>query len=283
MAGLQKSIEGEVKLANTPIHKIPLKRKAFLLGMVLTEQPATANLTVEELVAMGRYPYTGFMGRLAKQDIEKTEEAIGLTQLTYLRKKKIWQLSDGERQKTMIARALAQDTPLILLDEPTAHLDLNNRVELMYLLKELSHQLNKAVLLSTHDLDIALQCADNFWLMQPCKKIVFGTPEDLVLKEEFENTFNGNKFRFESETGTFKLIDKGNIPIQLNGEGIPYYWTKHALERNGYFVTQENCTCLIEIIIQSTSKILWKLHCSHKKDKTYHSIGELLNNLLENK
>lgn len=276
LAGLQKSLEGEVKLADIPINKIPLKRKAFLLGMVLTERPATANLTVEELVAMGRYPYTGFMGRLSEEDIEKTEEAINLTQLSYLRKKKIWQLSDGERQKAMIARALAQDTPLIILDEPTAHLDLNNRVELMYLLKELSHQLNKAVLLSTHDLDIALQCADKFWLMQPCKKIVDGIPEDLVLKGEFENTFNGKKFKFEPETGSFKLIDNGNMPIQLKGNGISYYWTKHALERNGYKISDENCTCLIEIINQSSSKTQWKLHGHSQHDKTFNTIEEVL-------
>ncbi|MEM1136017.1 MAG: ABC transporter ATP-binding protein [Bacteroidota bacterium] len=200
LAGLQKSITGKVILENKEIQHINLKEKSFLLSMVLTEQPVTTNMSVKELVSMGRYPYTSWMGKFSEEDTKKTTEAIQLTQLDYLHERKIWQLSDGERQKAMIARALAQDTPLIMLDEPTAHLDLNNRIELLYLLRGLSRELNKAILLSTHDLDIALQCADQLWLMQPCEKVITGTPEDLVLQGEFEKVFHGEKFQFEAES-----------------------------------------------------------------------------------
>ena len=276
LAGLQKSIEGRVLLQNQPVENIGLKKKAFLLSMVLTEQPTTANLTVQELVAMGRYPYTGVMGRLGQEDMEKTEAAILHTQLEYLRHKKIWQLSDGERQKAMVARALAQDTPLIMLDEPTAHLDLNNRVELMYLLKDLSHRLNKAVLLSTHDLDIALQCADIFWLMQPCEKILSGTPEDLVLQGEFEKTFKGNRYKFEKSTGTFKVLEEGGKKVSLEGEGIAYFWTKHALERNGFLISETQEKHHISTMPSHLGKTAWKLQLENKDCIEVSTIEALL-------
>ena len=279
LAGLQKSIEGQVLLQQQPIENISLKKKAFLLSMVLTEQPATANLSVQDLVAMGRYPYTGLMGRLSKEDMKKTEAAILHTQLEYLRNKKIWQLSDAERQKAMVARALAQDTPLIMLDEPTAHLDLNNRVELMYLLKDLSHRLNKAVLLSTHDLDIALQCADVFWLMQPCEKILSGTPEDLVLQGEFEKTFRGNRYKFEKSTGTFKVLEEGGKKVSLEGEGIAYFWTKHALERNGFLISDAREKYHICIKSNHLGNTAWKLETDHRETAEKPSIEALLRDL----
>ena len=280
LAGLQKCLEGSVELEGRTINKISLKEKSFLLSMVLTEQPATANISLEELVGMGRYPYTGMMGRFTEQDHEKIEEAIEVTQLQYLRKRKLWQLSDGERQKAMIARALAQDTPLVMLDEPTAHLDLNNRIELMYLLRKLSHELNKAILLSTHDLDIALQCADEFWLMQPCEKIVTGVPEDLVLKGEFEKTFFGEKFSFEQETGAFKINEGVNKKIKLLGEGIPYFWTKHAMRRNNYDIENEKCEIEVIIKIVNGNNVEWQVNKNGKKIYQCDSIELLIDNLL---
>lgn len=278
LAGLQNSITGKVMLNDTNIHQIDLKQKSFLLSMVLTEQPATTNITLQELVGMGRYPYTGWMGKFSKEDLDKIDEAIEVTNLKYLRERKLWQLSDGERQKAMIARALAQDTPLVMLDEPTAHLDVNNRVELMYLLRKLSHELNKSILLSTHDLDIALQCADEFWLMQPCQKIVSGSPEDLVLRGEFENTFFGDKFKFEPQNGTFRIKEEKKNKIQLLGNGLHYFWTKHALERNGFEIIDDSTHSELLIKIEEDN-IYWNLFENQRLIAKNTSIEGLINSL----
>src|SRR5690606_17243553 len=145
-----------------------------------TEKLDVGNLTVHEVVALGRTPYTGWLGKLSRSDHQKIHWAIEATDLDEVRHKRIHHLSDGERQKVMLARALAQDTQIILLDEPTAHLDLPSRVEMMHLLHSLARKTQKAVLLSTHELDLALQAADQLWLMRRDGKLTSGMPEDMV-------------------------------------------------------------------------------------------------------
>jgi iron complex transport system ATP-binding protein len=144
------------------------------------------------------------------------------------------ELSDGEKQRVMIAKALAQDTPLIMLDEPTAHLDLPNRVEIMNILKQLAKDTHKAILLSTHELDLALQTADTIWLMNRNSKLLSGSPEDLVLSGAFEKVFAANSFDFDKHTGAFTVRHEIKDVVTLNGHGIQYLWTKKALQREGY-------------------------------------------------
>ena len=166
MAAFQPPLKGEVYVDGKSIGEYSPKELSERIGVVLTEKTALADLTVEEVVGLGRVPYTNFWGSLTKHDQEVVDEAIALVGLETLRHRKIHQVSDGERQKTMIAKALAQQTPLIFLDEPTAFLDYPSKIAMMQLLRRLSLEQGKLIVLSTHDLEIAFQTADRLWLLQ---------------------------------------------------------------------------------------------------------------------
>lgn len=213
-------------------------------------------MTIEELVTFGRYPYLDWNIHLEKHDTEMITYAMYQVNISHLRGKRLYQLSDGQLQLAMIARALAQDTPLIVLDEPTAHLDLNNRVEIMKLLKHLSHNLNKAILLATHDLDLALQTADRIWLTGNDKNIIDGIPEDLVLDGSFDAIF---QFKgFDLKTGKVLHEISRESTIFLEGTGYSFLWTKNALERNGFAVNTDHQGLRIEVF-QTNSRTHWVL------------------------
>ncbi len=166
MAAFQPPLRGEVCIEGKPIGEYSSKELSERIGVVLTEKNMPADLTIEEVVGLGRSPYTNFWGSLSKEDCRIVDEAISLVGVESLRHRKIYQVSDGERQKTMIAKALAQQTPIIFLDEPTAFLDYPSKIAMMQLLRRLAHEQQKLVVLSTHDLEIAFQTADVIWLLQ---------------------------------------------------------------------------------------------------------------------
>ncbi|MEQ8423636.1 MAG: ABC transporter ATP-binding protein, partial [Cyclobacteriaceae bacterium] len=223
LAGTQKPLSGEV-------HGVSNKN----VGVVLTDKVNAGMMTVKDLISYGRYPYLSWSLNMTDADLTKMEEAIHHVRIGDLLERPLYELSDGQLQMVMIARALAQDTPVLLLDEPTAHLDLNNRVEIMNLLRRLAKESNKAILVSTHELDLALQTADLVWLATAQKSIRTGIPEDLVLDGTFDEVFQFKGFDLKS--GKVKQEAYRNIGVQLKGEGPTYLWTKNALERNGYRV-----------------------------------------------
>jgi iron complex transport system ATP-binding protein len=240
LAGLQPALKGEVQIDQHLLSTLKPADLAQKLSLVLTERVEAGNLTAQEVIELGRTPYTGWLGKLSESDHEKIHQAIQSADVVPLLSQRMHQLSDGERQKIMLARALAQDTELILLDEPTAHLDLPNRVEMMRLLHTLARKTNKAILLSTHELDLALQAADNLWLMQPDGELVTGVPEDLVLNGAFESAFAKTGFFFDNATGTFTIHhDPGSINIGLSGDPKMVFWTKRALQREGFRSNQQ--------------------------------------------
>jgi iron complex transport system ATP-binding protein len=260
LAGLQKPIDSK-----SSINLEPKK-----ISIVLTDRINTINMTVAELVTLGRYPYLDWNIKLNKDDLSIIENAIDATHIRHIADKKLYELSDGQLQMTMIARALAQDTPVILLDEPTAHLDLNNRVEIMNLLRKLSRTAGKAILVATHELDLALQTADLIWLAGTDKKLITGIPEDLVLNGSFDDTF---QFKgFDLKTGKVFHESYQNKSVQLIGEGYEYLWTKNALERNGYSISDpaEN----IIHVRSNQNKITWDLAGSQ-----FNSLQEVLQKL----
>lgn len=208
------------------------------ISVVLTDRISAVNMTVEELVALGRYPYLDWNIKLSDEDISIIENAIRDTHIQNIRDKKLYELSDGQLQLAMIARALAQDTSTILLDEPTAHLDLNNRVEIMNLLRKLARTSNKAILVATHELDLALQTADLIWLAGKDNKLITGIPEDLVLNGSFDEIF---QFKgFDLKTGKVSHEAWRKKSVNLIGEGYEYLWTKNALERSGFSVSDSS-------------------------------------------
>ncbi|MDR6809565.1 iron complex transport system ATP-binding protein [Dyadobacter sp. BE34] len=249
LSGLQPALTGEITIDNRPLHALKPAELAQKLSLVLTDRIDAGNLTAREVVALGRTPYTGWLGTLTKDDHSQIAQSIEQTGIAPLLDRHMHQLSDGERQKVMLARALAQDTPLILLDEPTAHLDLPNRVEMMRLLHTLARNMHKAILLSTHELDLALQTADELWLMHPDGKILAGPPEDLVLSGAFEATFARNGFSFDRTTGTFIIHQPvDNAQIYLEGAEKPLFWVRRALQREGLGVSNHrNAPCLVSV------------------------------------
>ena len=184
LSGFLPPLSGEISILGKPLSVYKEKELATVIGVVLTERTNLQNMTVEELVGMGRSPYTGFWGRLSAEDRAKVGEALELVGISALRGRMVQTLSDGERQKVMIAKALAQETPIIFLDEPTAFLDYPSKVEILRLLGRLSRDFGKTIFLSTHDLELALRVADRVWLMRRQGGVQTGLPAQLIVDPE---------------------------------------------------------------------------------------------------
>ncbi|WP_229215876.1 ABC transporter ATP-binding protein [Dyadobacter frigoris] len=279
LSGLQPTLSGNITIDNKSLANLKPVDLAQKLSLVLTERIDAGNLTVRELVALGRTPYTGWLGSLSEIDKEKIGWSMDATDTKRYADRRMNELSDGERQKVMLARALAQDTKLILLDEPTAHLDLPNRVEMMRLLHNLARQTNKAILLSTHELDLALQAADKLWLMHPGGKLVSGVPEDLVLNGSFEAAFIKNGFHFDRNTGTFTIHkEASSTPIYLSGKNNLVFWTKRALQREDFVVSADRDLPHKIEITENAENPVW-VFTNGLTTKKYQNISELLADL----
>jgi iron complex transport system ATP-binding protein len=204
ITGIQKPISGTISLNNKNIQELNALDLAQNLSVVLTEKLPPSNLTVWELIALGRQPYTNWIGKLTDNDIFKINEAIELTQIGHLTSKKHYEISDGQLQIVLIARALAQDTPLIVLDEPTTHLDLLHKVALLKLLKKLTQETEKCILFSTHDIDMAIQLSDEMIIMTP-ENTVQDQPCNFIMKGSFNTLFKDEHILFDSEKGKFVI------------------------------------------------------------------------------
>jgi iron complex transport system ATP-binding protein len=204
ITGIQQPLSGNVFLNDKNITTYKPLELAKNLSLVLTEKLPPSNLSVFELVALGRQPYTNWIGTLTETDIEKIQEAMQLTQIEHLAAKKHYEISDGQLQKVLIARALAQDTPLIILDEPTTHLDLLHKVSLFKLLKKLTQETQKCILFSTHDIDLAIQLSDEMIIMTP-ELVVQDEPCNLISKGSFANLFKDEHIIFDAEKGKFMI------------------------------------------------------------------------------
>lgn len=202
LTGIQKPLSGNVYLNERNISDYQPLELAQNLSLVLTEKLPQSNLSVFELVALGRQPYTNWVDKLSGEDVLKVHEAMSLTQIEHLASKKHFQISDGQLQKVLIARALAQDTPLIILDEPTTHLDLLHKVSLFKLLKKLTQETQKSILFSTHDIDLAIQLSDEMIMMTP-ENIVQDQPCNLISNGGFSNLFKDEHIIFDAEKGKF--------------------------------------------------------------------------------
>jgi len=180
LSKFQPRIAGQILLLGHDIDSLTNQELSRTIGVVLTERPNIDNMTARQLVAMGRAPYTGFWGTLDQEDQCQVDEAMQLIGIENLSQRLINTLSDGERQKVMMAKVLAQQTPIILLDEPTAFLDFPSKVETMLMMKDIAMKTNKTIFLSTHDLELALQTADTLWLMGHDSALHTGTPQQLA-------------------------------------------------------------------------------------------------------
>jgi iron complex transport system ATP-binding protein len=249
LVGMQPPLAGRVFLDGADLATLSVREIARRLSVVLTERIEAGHLTAYALVALGRHPHTDWTGRLTPRDEEMVRWALDAVDAVCLSARLVHELSDGERQRVMVARALAQEPLVMALDEPTAFLDLPRRVEMMRLLRRLARETDRAMLLSTHDLDLALRAADTLWLLAPGGVMHVGAPEDLVLGGAFEATFAGDGITFDRYQGHFHIHPPARRRVALIGDGLVGAWTARALERAGCVVVAANEPALLRVVI----------------------------------
>jgi iron complex transport system ATP-binding protein len=231
LCGFIPPLAGEISILGKSLKAYSHSETSLLIGVVLTEKTNAGDLTAYDLVSLGRYPHTGFFGALKKHDHEIIRQSllsVGMYEKSAVR---IAEMSDGERQKVMIAKVLSQECPIIILDEPTAFLDVSSRIETMILLRRLAREHQKAILISTHDMEQAIQMGDVFWLLKNNSPLVCGCPEDLILTGEISKFFEKNAVLFDPFTGKLNIAPP-DIPVGIEGDPLPAYWLGNALVRN---------------------------------------------------
>jgi iron complex transport system ATP-binding protein len=244
--GLHPLLEGKCSLRGVPLQEYDLRKRARTVSYV-SAQLSGPSISVRELVSLGRMPHTGWMGRLGERDRRMVEQAVLEVGMEKHIDRNLDHLSDGERQRAMIARAFVQDTPVMLLDEPAAYLDIPNKYELVRILSAFRDQ-GKTILYASHDLETALHCADKFWVIH-LGEIHEGSPEDLGLSGLFDMLFMSSGIRFDMESGRFRYRDDRRGAVRLTGGPQPaFIWTANALERVGFEVTDREVHLSVEVV-----------------------------------
>ncbi len=277
MSCLQPILKGCILVNGEDIFSMKPAQRALLLSVVLTDRQLAADFTVKEIIAIGRDPYTGWLGKLTDKDEEIIAKSISMTNLHGFENRNVNKLSDGEKQRVFIARALAQDTPIILLDEPTSHLDLPNRVSILLLLQNLARETGKTIFISTHELETALQIADKMWIMEKLNGVHVGTPEDMVLQGVLDDVFEHKTYEFDKEYGNFmikKNLDKLVATKVIGTAGVMTRWTTRALTRKGYRISNNTETV---VVIDEENKT-WAVESGSHSEKAT-SIEQVMDNL----
>ncbi len=276
IANTQKLLSGKIKINNLEIDKYTPVDLAKKLAIVSSEIINTRFLKVKDLVSLGRFPHQSFSQKQTNDDIQIIKDALTITGAIHLAEKNINEISDGERQKVMIARALAQNSDIILLDEPTAFLDIENKYSVYNILSKTAKEQNKTIIFSTHDLNIALKHADKVWLIKD-KTIFEGAPEDLILEDVFNHFFKSKEVNFNKLTNEFSVNFPKKYPIKVIdnlNSSLFNHLTESALCRNLFYISKEEN--LPEIIINENKT--WSLIINNKK-YTFKTIYEMMRKL----
>ena len=236
LARMQPPMAGSIELGGCDLRRLNQMDLARCLGVVLTERLIVGALTAAHVVELGRYPHSGWFGRLSRRDHDVVRWAIDAVGARHLAARDYGKLSDGERQRIMIARALAQEPLLLVMDEPTAFLDVPSRVELMGLLRRLARDERVAIVASTHDLELALRTADTVWLIMPDGRLLAGAPEDIVAAGCVEEAFRGETIQFRADERTFRLLSGGRGEAVVSGSGLQATLAGAVLEREGFVI-----------------------------------------------
>lgn len=197
LAGLQPTLGGEILIESSNYRSFTASEIATKISIVLTDRMQTGYFTVGDLVALGRHPYTDWRGRMNEEDIKSVKEALAITGLSEMAENDLATLSDGQKQKALIARAIAQDGAILLLDEPLIHLDIPSKWEIMNLLQKMAHEQGKTVIMATHELELSLQMADRIWLIDKDRHLISGTPKNMILNGKISETFNSDHYQFD--------------------------------------------------------------------------------------
>nr|WP_330402907.1 ABC transporter ATP-binding protein [Clostridioides difficile] len=219
LSKLISPIKGEIYLNGVNINHISRKALSKKMALVLTNRLLADLMTVQDIVNIGRYPYTGFFGNLSKKDLIMVDEALESVDALHLKKRYFDELSDGEKQKVLVARALVQEPEIIILDEPTTHLDIKHRLELINILKNLSKEKSISVILSLHEIDIALKSCDKVALIKNNKVIAYGQPEDVVDENIINSLYELDDKNFNSLLGSVEISNKSKNEVFIIGGG----------------------------------------------------------------
>ncbi|PIB35662.1 hypothetical protein BFP72_09790 [Reichenbachiella sp. 5M10] len=207
LSDLQQPLGGQVCLGDEPLEQLDRRALARQIGIITTDKIGMSNMTVRELVGLGRFPYTNWIGKMSQKDEQQVQASIDLCKINYIEEAKLGTLSDGQFQKAMVARALAQDTDFILMDEPTAHLDIVNRLDMFSLFAEIKESTNKSMLVSTHELDLSIQFADELWLMDFNAPVVSGDPQTLIDSGAISKIFHHDQYEIDLSS-VWRMIKK---------------------------------------------------------------------------
>lgn len=246
VSGMQAPLAGECRIGGKPVPRLGLEERAGLVALVLTEQPGGGWFSAYEIAAFGRYPYTDSRGRLSAADGKAVMDSLAAVGMEGFAARPFAELSDGEKRKVLVARALAQDTPLLILDEPTVFLDAPSRLELFYLARRLAREAGKAVVLSTHDVELALARADRLWLLGKGGSFAEGLPEELALSGKLGEALSTEAVRYDAESGGFRpagaapqpalalVLESGPLGEASSGDHALALWARRLASRSGY-------------------------------------------------
>ncbi|MBN2892129.1 MAG: ABC transporter ATP-binding protein [Bacteroidales bacterium] len=278
VAGIIPFLNGEVLVDGQKVSGFSRNKLSKIIGFSSVNNINVSNLTVRDLIALGRIPHTSLIGNFSEKDVSAIDEAIEKTGLLNLQNKEITKISDGERQRAFIARLVAQQTEILLFDEPTAFLDVAGKYKIVSLFRQIAACNSKIVVFSTHDLKIAIQNADKIWLFNN-GEIIDNSPEDLILNRTFENLFSDSKLNFNNftadfdvsiqELGLVKITNESTDDIRLN-------WTIKALNRIGY--VSDNKAEKVVVVRPD----YWFLESNGQKER-YSSLYKLLKNIRHDK
>ena len=235
ITGLLPPLSGTVHLGGRDVRALTPLGRAKLVSIVLTNPVRAGQLSVYDVCGLGRYPYTGWLGALTDEDRRQVELALDAVGIASFADRFLDELSDGERQKVMIARALAQDARLMILDEPTAYLDVPYRIEIMHILRNLAWREDRGILLSTHDLDLAMRTADRLWAISREGRFYCGAPEDLALDGVISEVFGIGGITYDAGCGQFQIPAHSRGAATITGENGKFrFWTERAMQRIGF-------------------------------------------------
>lgn len=284
LAAFQFPLGGELLLESRRLSTYSEREKSRKIGVVLTDKTQAGGLTVYELVALGRQPHTGFWGRLRQRDHRIIREAIETVGIAHKMADYVAELSDGERQKVMIAKALVQECPLILLDEPTAFLDIVSRIEMMTLLHTIAQRQKKTILLSTHDIDQALIQADRLWLLSPENGLQSGVTEDMVFNGSLDRLFDRDKIRFDQMYGGYTPLVKTyrQAKVQVT-DPILWHWAVNILNRYQYsgLLEVDETSGVPVLRVESPQKMSWEENGSKAELTSFEELAFLLKSMMD--
>lgn len=270
LAGIQRQLGGAVFYGDKELREFTPAELARVTGYISTEPVKAGNMTVYDLVSLGRYPHTNWLGTLGDEDQAIIFNAMEKTSVVSFSGRYLAEMSDGERQKAMIARLVAQDTDVMLMDEPTSFLDVRNRFDILHLLYRLTREEGRTVIFTTHDLDMAIRHSDKIWLILETG-LLEGAPEDLILSGHFDNLFKSSSVHFNSVSGSYSFKNENRGAVYIEGSETYRHWTEEALKRAGYSISSERIFPVIEI----SGNKKWTVSTSESV-KEYFSIYEMI-------